>query len=334
MLVVSLLCLSILQAKGGICKVKHCQKYGSYLKCLSTHLKRNHPTLSEKNHRYLPLPPTMTGIPNHMKYRKKETCKLCGKTLLLLPHLKRCHKIYSREDYEKLPCLKNKNKSCNKLVVKEKHLTLEPDGEYLKTRQSGLFKAFQNLEVPHKPNPVTMTKQTTSMKGGHRNQSKLKSKPKSKKTSPRNRKYSLDEMVRYFAHKMYPYQVIAMGLTARKHGYKNRPAIVSFLHKTCMNNLSIADCDNAIDYLQYLCPYFRFCPLFEYSKFKCICTGDSSCTPLTKEFRLYCKRQCPKSLKCGCKLLDDSAHACIDFYHCKVCAKYYKSTAKQSCVKP
>lgn len=176
----------VLQAKGGICKVKHCQKYGSYLKCLSTHLKRNHPTLSEKDHRYLPLPPTMTGIPKHMKYRKKETCKLCGKTLLLLPHLKRCHKIYSRDDYDKLPC----KKLCNKLVVKEKHLTPAPlpDAEYLKTKRSGLFEAFQNLEVPNKSNPVTMTKQTTSKKGRHCNQPKQKSKLKSKTTSPPKRK--------------------------------------------------------------------------------------------------------------------------------------------------
>ena len=280
----------------------------------------------------------MTGIPNHMKYRKKETCKLCGKTLLLLPHLKRCHKIYSRKDYEKLSVLQNKN-SCNKLVVKEKLFTpsalSHADEEHTKAKKSGLFKAFQSLDVPQKMSHATMTKQTTSKKGHHNNLPKLKLKLKSTNTSlGKGEMCSLEEMVRYFVHKMYPYQVIAMGLTARKYGYKDRPAIVSFLHKTCMNNLTIADCDNAIDYLQYLCPYFRFCPLFDYPKFKCICTGDSSCTPLTKEFRLFCKRKCAKSLKCGCKLLDDTAHACIDFFHCKVCDKYYKATAKQSSIKP
>ena len=108
----------------------------------------------------------------------------------------------------------------NKFVVEEKHLTPAPlpddDEEYLKTRRSGLFEAFQNLEAPHKPNPVTMTiKQTTSMKGRHHNQSKLKSKLKSKKTSLRKGKYSLDEMVRYFVQ-MYPYQVIAMGFDSKK----------------------------------------------------------------------------------------------------------------------
>lgn len=285
----------------------------------------------------------MTGIPNHMKYRKKETCKLCGKTLLLLPHLKRCHKIYSREEYNKLPCAQN-NKSGNKVVVKEKHLTSatlpDTDEEYLKTNQHGLFKAWQNLKakIPLKPKPVPMEKLTTSKKGHHTgdgNLPKLRSKLQSNGTSHRKEKiYSLEEMVRYFVHKTYPYQVIAMGLVARKQCYKSKSAIASFLHKTCMNNLNIDDCNNAIDYLQYLCPYYRFCPLFEYSKFKCICTGGSSCTPLPKDFRLYCKRKCAKSLNCGCRLLDDSAHACIDFFSCKVCDKYYKSTSKQSYVKP
>jgi hypothetical protein len=275
-----------------------------------------------------------------MKYRKKETCKLCGKTLLLQPHLKRCHKIYSREDYNKLPCAKN-NKSGNKVVVKEKHLTPatlhRTDEEYLERKQTGLFNAWQKLKTPQKTKPVPMAKQTTSTKGHHSgdgNLLKVSSILESNETSYNKEKmHSLEEMVRYFVHKVYPYQVIAMGLAARKYGYKSKSAIASFLHKTCMNNLNIDDCNNAIDYLQYLCPYFRFCPFFEYSKFKCICTGGSSCTPLPKDFKLYCKRKCAKSLNCGCKLFDDSAHACLDFFFCKVCDKYYKSTSKQSCVK-
>ncbi|XP_028408875.1 uncharacterized protein LOC114540137 [Dendronephthya gigantea] len=333
-------------AKGGICKVKSCQKYGSYLKRLDVHLKRIHPTLSAKMHRYLPLPPTMTGTPNHMKYRKKETCKLCQKTLLLLPHLKRCHKIYSMEDYNKLPCAKkckSDSKVTKKKIIKENPLTpaILPhvNTENSNKMQRRLGKAWQHLkgETSLRDKHVIMGKQTTSEQyccTGGGVLPKLKSKLKRNETSySKKEMHSLKEMVRYFVHKMYPYQVIALGLVARKNGYKSKSTIASYMHKTCMNNIDIDDCKLAIDYLQYLCPYFRFCALFNYPKFKCICNGGSSCKPLPKDFRLYCKRTCANSMNCGCKLLDNSAHACIDFFSCKVCDRYYKSTAKESFVK-
>ena len=157
--------------------MRDCQKFGSYLKRLDLHLKRCHPTLSEKMHRYLPVPPIMSGIPNHMKYRKKETCKLCGKTLLLLPHLKRCHKICSREDYNKQPCA-TKKISGNQQVVKEKTYTVptlpqpHTDQEYwyLKRKKNGLFEAWENLKAK---TPVPKTKQTTNKEGLHSGDDKL-----------------------------------------------------------------------------------------------------------------------------------------------------------------
>ncbi len=47
-----------------------------------------------------PIPPQIKN-PEYMKYRKKETCKICNKTLLLLTHIKTVHKIFSREEYDK-----------------------------------------------------------------------------------------------------------------------------------------------------------------------------------------------------------------------------------------
>ena len=77
-------------------------KFGQYLKQLGKHLRRNHANILMKDHRYLKNPSLQKiHTPKYMKYRKKETCKICNKTLLLLPHLKMAHKIFFREEYDK-----------------------------------------------------------------------------------------------------------------------------------------------------------------------------------------------------------------------------------------
>ena len=65
---------------------------------------------------------------------------------------------------------------------------------------------------------------------------------------------SLDELIRYFVHNMWSYQVIAMGLAVEKQGNQEKSSIASYLHGTCMSDFIIENCETAIDLLNYLCP--------------------------------------------------------------------------------
>ena len=95
-----------------------------------------------------------------MRYRKKETCKkLCGKTLLLLPHLKRFHGLLSREQYDEMA-----SEIKMKTVVSESKLNISTvttqsysdEGDHLASQKSGLHKLMESLgtKTPLTARPV------------------------------------------------------------------------------------------------------------------------------------------------------------------------------------
>ena len=117
---------------------------------------------------------------------------------------------------------------------------------------------------------------------------------------------------------MYSYQVIATGQAVQKKKDEDNLSIAQYLHGTCMNNLTIAECETAIELLPYLCQYFRFQRYYKYPKFPCVCLSDS-CTPVDNTFILYCKRSCRETLNCkACKSFPRlNIHLCIDFFTAK-----------------
>ena len=65
--------------------------------------------MSEKEHSTLPSVPEKEA--DHMRYRVKEECGLCGKTLLLRPHLRKAHNLTTWDEYiQKLKKVKGKKR--------------------------------------------------------------------------------------------------------------------------------------------------------------------------------------------------------------------------------
>ena len=92
-----------------------------------------------------------------MRYRKKETCKLCGKTLLLLPHM--FHGLLSREQYDEMA-----SEIKTKTVVSESKSNISTvttqsysdEGDHLASQKSGLHKLMESLgtKTPLTARPV------------------------------------------------------------------------------------------------------------------------------------------------------------------------------------
>ena len=165
-----------------------------------------------------------------MRYRKKETCKkLCGKTLLLLPHLKRFHGLLSREQYDEMA-----SEIKTKTVVSESKSNISTvttqsysdEGDHLASQKSGLHKLMESLgtKTPLTARPV-------------------KQKVNNEEKTLETLLVSLDELIRYFVHNMCSYQVIAMGLAVEKQGTQEKSSIASYLHGTCMSDIIIENCD-------------------------------------------------------------------------------------------
>lgn len=111
----------------------NCKKRGQFFKRLDKHLVRAHPQVTEREHSSLPSVPTREAA--HMRYRIKEECGLCGKTLLLRPHLKIAHKVNTWDEYiQKLKKLKGK-----------KRIQIKPTVENSETPAGGLNSLLKRI---------------------------------------------------------------------------------------------------------------------------------------------------------------------------------------------
>ena len=317
----------MLQRNDGICKVKGCIKYGTHLKRLDKHLKRKHYTLSQKQHDYLKVP-VEPNRPKYMQYRRKEVCKLCQRTSLLGPHLRKIHKM-SREDYNNLNPnvdreIEKNDKSEHGTQTSSNLMNISVDPEPITRKRSGtLHEAMTEIEKHWEPKPIMKSTEARKVVKETTGNQKCLLPPIAEEL------YPVEEMVRLFVHKMYSYQVIATGQAVQKKKDEDNLSIAQYLHGTCMNNLTIAECETAIELLPYLCQYFRFQRYYKYPKFPCVCLSDS-CTPVDNTFILYCKRSCRETLNCkACKSFPRlNIHLCIDFFHCKTCDEDFKWSEK------
>ena len=271
-----------------------------------------------------------------MKYRKKETCKICNKTLLLLPHLKTAHKIFSTDEYDKETAHpgKDTNAGTDETIISitksnSSKISPEPDdttAEETRPRKT-LHEAMVDIEKRYRPRKAKRKSSSVIVTGKFRKKRKLE------QQSSEN--YSLEEKVRYYVHKIKSwYQVIATGLSLKDPRHDDGFSAARYLQRTCMDDFSVEQILEVMSLLPQLCPYYRFSAYYEYAKFRCMCSGGECCTPVDRDLRLFCKGTCDESLNCkACKSFPRvNIHKYIDWFHCKVCKEDYEYTEKMRAI--
>ena len=91
--------------------------------------------------------------------------------------------------------------------------------------------------------PLTAWPVKEKVNNEEKNTAALESVPQPKGQPQETLLVSLDELIRYFVHNMWSYQVIAMGLAVEKQGTQEKSSIASYLHGTCMSDIIIENCD-------------------------------------------------------------------------------------------
>ena len=275
-----------------------------------------------------PIPPQIKN-PKYLKYRKKETCKICNKTLLLLPHIKTVHKIFSREEYDKRTAHLREDKIGSTVKrtsvpnrcmsqTKDSEICPQQDSANESRRRKTLHEAMLQIEKRY-----GRTVKRKSLSATVKNKQKIQQEQPSE--------YCLEEKIRYYVHKIKSwYQVIAIGQSMEDKRHKDGLSAAKFLQITCMNDFTLEQILEVMSLLPHVCPYYRFSAYYEYAKFRCVCSFKEFCTPVDTDLRLFCKGTCDSSLNCkACKSFPRvNIHHCIDWYHCKVCEKEYEYTEK------
>ena len=304
------------KSRSGLCKVQSCRKRGQFFKRLDKHLSRAHPDITEKEHTVLPK--VKVTQPSYMRYRVKEKCGLCGKTLLLQPHLKSAHKIETWEEYT--TALKKQNKRILRSKVQEKE-------EIPNHGLHSLLVQISTVSGKSKKRDSDDLAGNSVKRALFREDEHIETR-KNREISPncgqglaQTLPYSEEEFLRFCVHNTNLYSVLATH-HAMKEGKKD-PAMV--LHILSKKKMSIEYCRNLIDMdlLQKLHGYYRFSEFYPYAKEKCIsgcASRPCSCGLLPRSFYSFCKRACNPLLNCTvCKNWGSGYHTCPDFFECEVC---------------
>lgn len=295
--------------------MQKCKKKGQFFKRLDKHLARAHPETTEGQHSALPGVEAKEA--SHMLYRVKEECGLCGKTLLLRPHLKKAHNVKTWDEY--ILKLKEKGtKKCQRRSAVEKE-----------TPSSGLYSLLTEIRTVAAAKRKTRSARTTEPTSSPpRSPATSNSPPRSPATSdspPRSPEivpvpYTENEFIRFCVHNTNLYMVLATH-QAIKNGKKDPVNVLNYLSK---NKLTVEFCRYIVDmdFIPKLYGYYRFAGYYPYPKEKCIsCSLKScSCGRLPRSFYTFCRRACNTIFNCTvCKNWGSGYHTCFDFFWCKVC---------------
>ena len=290
------------KSNGGHCRVQNCKKRGQFFKRLDKHLKRAHPKITECQHKALPAVEKREAT--HMRYRVKEECALCGRTLLLRPHLWNAHNIKTWDDY--ITKIKEKNRKRTSIRPTERK---EPPAAGLNAL---LNEIKTTASVERKP-------RTTKVSPNSPIYEEESDSPKSSHTV--HVPYTEEEFLRYCVHNTNLYMVLATH-HAIKNGKRDPIKVLNSLSK---NKLDIECCRTIVDmdFIPKLHGYYRFSAYYPYPKEKCIsCSLPScSCGKPPRSFYSFCRRACNTVFNCTvCKNWGSGYHTCPDFFWCDVCS--------------
>ena len=239
----------------------------------------------------------------YMRYRVKEECGLCGKTLLLRPHLKTAHNLKTWDEY----ILKLKGKGGKKSQRKQ--------GEEKQSVSWGLHSLLQAVKTTG-----MVQRESREANEGSSSSYEDKDTPPSPTKSVRVN-FSEDEFLRFCVHNTNSYMVRA---THQAIATKRKDPI-NVLHYLSKNKLSIENCKYIVDmnFIPKLYGYYRFASYYPYPKGKCISCSSHSCLcgKLARSFYSFCRRACSPLFNCTvCKKWGSGYHTCADFFECDFCS--------------
>ena len=291
--------------------------------------------MSEKEHSTLPSVPEKEA--DHMRYRVKEECGLCGKTLLLRPHLRKAHNLTTWDEHiQKLKKVKGKKRihitsaeetsespagGLNSLLKEITQVVASDKGKQRPKRWKPAPSANEEESgesPPGRPLNVKVPKRWKPTPSANEEES-----GESPPGSPLYVKvpYTEEEFLRFCVHNTNLYMVLATH-QAMQSGKKDPVAVLNYLSK---NKLNIEYCKFIVDmnYIPKIYGYYRFSRYYPYAKEKCIsCTlKPCSCGKLSRSFYTFCRRACNQTHFKGtvCKNWGSGYHVCEDFFWCKVC---------------
>ena len=288
----------------------NCKKRGQFFKRLDKHLVRAHPQVTQQKHSALPSVPTREAA--HMRYHQKEECGLCGKTLLLRPHLKKAHKVNTWDEYiQRLKKLKGK-----------KRFQITPIVENSDVPAGGLNSLLKEITPMVATDEGKQSLNSRKLIPAAKKEDSIDS-DESPPGSPLNVKvpYSEEEFLRFCVHNTNLYMVLATH-QAIKSGKKDPVILLNYLSK---NKLNIEYCNYIVNtnFIPKIYGYYRFARYYPYGKDKCIsCTLKTcSCGKLPRSFYTFCRRPCNEAhFDCQiCKNWGIRYHVCDDFFWCKTC---------------
>lgn len=339
--------------------MENCKKRGQSFKRLDKHLSRAHPDITEREHSRLPK--VGATQPSYMRYRVKEKCGLCGKTLLLLPHLKSTHKIKTWEQY--ISMLKKQGKGIPRKEVKEKK-KIPSGGLYslLKEistvasesgKRVGKGRVYENeLVESHEASKKRMAKRlgkgqvnedepegTDEASNGSRSciqdsedepvdaDEASNGSPSCSQEMVQTLPYTEEDFLRFCVHNTNLYSVLATN-HAIKEGKKDPATVLNTLSK---NKMPIEYCRILIkkDLLQKLYGYYRFSEYYPYAKEKCLfgCTESKKSRYRFAEYYPSTESNSKRKSSCGCGLLPRSFYsfckrACQALLNCTICKNW------------
>ena len=288
------------------------------------------------------LPDVQVRVPTYMKYRNKEHCKICGKFLLLAPHIKKAHNM-DMESYNSLNIAQDQNANVDTsektLEVSNNALVYLPYPE-LTTNEGTLSEAYKLLE---KNKPVDSPKKIKDMKNVESVDHVMANSLTYKITntgaeanlddnnaiaySPGNEDILDKDEMRFVIHNFNSYRVTAMALAVRgKPRHQHMEAIKDFCTGLLPDDQSLLQL--AVKYLRAVDCYYRNYRLTKWlsrNNKKCsFCKAECECAIPDDEFYLYCRMKCNLDLECKKCSKWSTGHVCLDFEECKYCTQYAK----------
>ena len=339
------------QAKAGVCCIPGCPQLGKFLKRLDNHLSSHHKGISRS------MNDSKTVLPSGVRLREKCEIPGCGKQVLHLGrHIKNIHKMGMSSYRAKIKsdAEKRSKKIVNNICIPETPIQKaieysgndsvncipeSPTCSEIKKDEKGTDNA--HVKALFKDDlPAVRSK--TNRANVSSMQLPLDNEENDEYTVSANDdefEFSFDRFC-FIKHQVTPYGVLALCAFLKKKSLSQ-----FFLSKLCRNifgPLTLSQLNDVYKYRQYLNGYFRFVRYLKYrldhdvikSRIgSCLACGAGNCTcPIpSKTFYLEVKK-----FKCAdetdrriCKRTRKSVdHDCFDFFHCKVCAKYYNNCQK------
>ena len=231
-----------------------------------------------------------------MRYRVKEECGICGRTLLLRPHLKNAHKVSTWGA--------QKESKHQQRVAEERATPTGGLNTLLKKISPGAAAIKRPARLPAQESICSPEEAADSPPRSLRSGQLL---------------YSEDEFLRFCVHNTNLYMVLAT-FHAMKDEMKDPVRVLNSLSK---NKLSIEHFKYIIDenFIRKLYGFYRFAGYYPYATEKCIsCTSSSRCSfdMLPRSFYTFCRRACNEAFfDCTvCKNWGSGYHVCEDFFWC------------------